>query len=1179
MRPQYTIYGLFLVLFLAGCAEEQGPAPTQAREQVTMGLDETAECPDGEVGWRFPATPLRKDTESYALRKGDDLYAESPTPDKPSSIVVDIFEKFAVQVQSATCGTAEAEELRRLKGTCDNDLTCIYPVQCAEALTVTYTCGVTDTDATGEQKTYTASSPAGAAGREVMVACRQPAEEQVKQTTRVECIPRECHGRSRRDLNMKCVLDPTINEMAVTANGYTINNDGYVSTYAGFIINTGNALQSARNKALIEKDPKYAGKVLLYPDTDYRIQFALNFKFKSFPPNSTFVGWLDDLYTHKTTGETVQAFRCEAFRKDILTLATSNTADGTVYLSYDGSLSEACVGGGRVSEDTAAKKLGVSVEAFRRDYVLSSSFLHGSYDLEGRGALHKNLPRGDTPQTFAYSTPECAPNPPEFFYDSATNIYDLRAYYAQREIIGSSAVTVVPTDFQRQAVIVPGEVTPRANLTLRLNSRLNASLPVDINWTVLNMNAQHRLNPWAKGVAHGGAFDGASYPGANWAPVKMRADIYLRPLRTPNSSLPVDQFELFDYKIGSSALRDPSPDGKTDTLQIAITPAIKQSLYQRGVHYAQVWYCINGDSLAPNDLNNAYSFRTNLKGKPAAFKDGLRWFDQSLAGVNYVIDGGKENDTTLSDSFVLDTKGAMEDDYDVYVAPSVYNKPMRGCRVSKTPITIDYDLFVTPLEPLSGQGFAGTTNNTSAGGRKLSGANDNDSEVNCTDREKSNCVEVMNSGSRTDGADRRSTYSLDARTSREPESDIPSSGTGSMLGFQLIDPVSPEQSVISYPDNPDQVPIKVTLAPDWDSLRESLVKSTTGQNIEWKKGKYAGVLGLGVGWAFKFRWVKPPATVIIALTVGVSLSLVTEVQFAPDESQEYPCIGDTSCVLINSEPATFEDATVDCNSRGGRLSELSSSAESQVILDQMAQDQVGEMWVGGQLAYKHGASTCALNYKASECDSGSETQMRWLSNSQVFASARGKGEVGIISNNVFGEVGNEMTSLYPGDTGVFVTRFGEASQGIVGQLKTESMSAEKPYACVFEPAGKSQFLRTKLALNIGAAAGFGITGCTPSDNPGLCIGVSVNVISLLLEVGFENLFHLLYRPNDGEAFSLRGNTNFSIPWSIKALEAEALAYIQLYWFQISYSLFSFAGYTLDEGTMFDLNIPFNVRLP
>lgn len=491
-----------------------------------------------------------------------------------------------------------------------------------------------------------------------------------------------------------------------------------------------------------------------------------------------------------------------------------------------------------------------------------------------------------------------------------------------------------------------------------------------------------------------------------------------------------------------------------------------------------------------------------------------------------------------------------------------WGQDWRGCRRSKTPLIVRIDRFATPIEPFAEFGFDGYVSGTTAGDDKMSGTNDNDSEVVCQDTAKTDCKEVMKGGNRTDGEGAGSTYDITAASQRTPGDKASADIKGEMLAMQLLDMADPDASEVSWPSDGSPEPVVVKVAPDWDTLRENLDrKFQANPAVDWDTGHYGGAMGLGVGWGFKFRWQVGPVPLLVtfSITVGASLELVATFQFAPEAGDGYPCLNENEpCYEASSEAATFAEAVDACSETGGRLAELSSAAEAAKFAQNMPSGE--ETWLGGMLAYLHATPQCATAYNEAACASKSETEYRWLSNAVAFASNTGRSAPDVVGNALFTDYPN-LSTHYPTEAAVYASPS--------GLVKTAPVTDKKQYVCVYEPAGHEDYLKWSLDVTTGFAAGVSIEGCTPDDSIGFCLGAGVNAVALTLQAVFENTYHWISTDADSEPFARRGTVGFSIPWEISVFQAEVKASLKFLWFSLEYILLRYDGITLDEGKLFD----------
>ncbi len=394
--------------------------------------------------------------------------------------------------------------------------------------------------------------------------------------------------------------------------------------------------------------------------------------------------------------------------------------------------------------------------------------------------------------------------------------------------------------------------------------------------------------------------------------------------------------------------------------------------------------------------------------------------------------------------------------------------------------------------------------------------------------------------------------------------------TAEMLGFQLIDPMDPQSSSVSYPADSSaasSTPVKITLAPDWDGIRDALEQANQGNTLpEWQTGRYGGQMGLGVGWGYKWRWLIGPVPVAVTFTftVGASVEVEAQFQFGPADDEKYPCIGSDLCVVKVNEPAGFREAARNCNVQGGRLAELSSQAEADAVDQSRGGD---EIWLGAQLAYRFPEPACATNFTRSACITGSETEYRWMSNAEAFASNDAEAAPTYASDAIYNATHSGLRTSYPNDSAV--------TYKTDGTLRALGVDYQKPYLCAFEPAAKTDFLRWQLALNMGAAAGFNLEGCTPDpDFPvNFCLGAGLNVVSFNIGPVYENIYHWLYRAGEDQPFSRRGNTNISVPWALKLFAGSVSAAVKFLWFSVNWNLLTYDGITAAEGKLYDVDTP------
>ena len=269
-----------------------------------------------------------------------------------------------------------------------------------------------------------------------------------------------------------------------------------------------------------------------------------------------------------------------------------------------------------------------------------------------------------------------------------------------------------------------------------------------------------------------------------------------------------------------------------------------------------------------------------------------------------------------------------------------------------------------------------------------------------------------------------------------------------------------------------------------------------------------------------------------------------------------------------SDEASLSEAALTCYNKGGRLAELSSKAEATKLAAALSADSPDKVWLGSQLVYRHPNVGCGITYNASQCDADSRTQYRWISSSRSYASAAGKGTPALDENTIFGTYSNSLQTGYPIPKGV-------AYQTTSGALTAESLAIKLPFACSYTPADSADYLRSKYSIAAGAAAGFGLSGCVPSDDPGLCLNATLNVIALSIALELQDIYFTLFRNGSSTPFARRGNTNVSMPWALKLFEGAISVTVQFWLFSAEWLIAVFDGFTAAEGKLFDFNFPVN----
>ncbi len=1173
---------------LTSCAsadDDEAGLETRAQEQE----GNTPVCPDGHIPWTFKSTSIGKG-ESGVLNTLDDG-------------TVPVEHPWAIEPQTATCDSVNVsgqrdadgdgrpdrqwtEDWNQLRKACAGNLSCEFePTLCTGAFSAEYTCSASDRDEDGEQRVYTATR---ASDGTFSMACAQPESQKVtvEAQSSQKCILAECHGRTYRDpVTMECKADSTKEEAGLTTFGWFTYESGSGARPAD--IRPTHRVQSSYNQEFIDQfdliERVYTGAVYEFP-----IHLRLDARLP-LPRRSTISVWVAD-YFDITNANGVKRpsrgyYRCLAFEEDLYSSDFTGLGPGIYAKKVNHVFSDECIKG-ETSLGSAIKDL---EEGDRIDYKFSTFVM--TYDIEGRTALHENLtlsPGSEPGKQKIDTNPLCTPNPVEFYYNGATRIYDMASYYRQRP----SRTYGKTFKFEQTGSIKLGKIARlgeiggvgvearKKEIILSAQSPVPQALPVEITWLSRNFYRDHMFQPFYdidKEGMSAGWFSGKPEEGMELP--NLRADVYLMKSNAGFNGDWANALFVGKIPLDSSGLSTEgnAPFGKTDSKNVLIPRSVvKAFMKSSGPHYIgpddgpqryDIGYCINSDAKYGSG-GDAFSDHPDAIGS---------YLDQRSPTWQYIrILGGSRS--RIWGNYVESDEPGMTPSVAVIKSGRKNAFVRKDCTWQTTPLMIDVDYFETPQLPISSTGLSGSQSNTTSGDGTMSGQSDNDSQEDCDDPGKQSCDDTFVAGTRSEGADRRSYFNISSESDRTQGSEVSASARGTMLGFTVLDPADPEDSTLQSPTteslgwpsrNSNNSTLSISITPDWDGLRNKLNRAMTGTSVEWETGRYGGIMGLGVGWGIKNRWLigPVPVTVIFTVSVGASVSLSFNIQFVPSEDEQYTCL-DTQgqdCVQYVNETKSFREAVKHCNISGGRLAEARTQAEATALLDAIPANT--QPWIGAQLAYYHPDPQCKTSFDAALC-AGNRTHYRWVSDNTTFAASREAD----VNGEIFALDATRLDTRYPNDAAIY---YDSASS----TLNSDSIDIPRTFVCQYDAAAKQDFLKWGFSLGLGLAAGFGLQGCVPSDNPGFCLGATLNVVALTIVPALSNSYHWLYRQSsDSTAFRRNGNTNINVPLTITLFEGAFKAVASFLWFSVSWTIASFDGIKLLEQTLYDFNLPVSEEL-
>lgn len=1173
-----------------GCAGEDGEdsAHDDGNAVQTQQQDtQVPQCPDGQIPWQVAVKSIGAGEGTYLEKLADDdVPVEHP---------------WAIELQRATCGGTVisgndadgdgindgdwSQDWLDLRRECAGDKACTFsPNVCAQSFSIEYTCSTSDRDESDVQRVYTASGMSG-----IGLACAQPARQKVEvaSETAYKCIYEDCHGRTYRDpVTLECVADATKDEVGLINFGWEQYNDLQILEKGS--IRPLQDVQTQANQKYLDTFTSIPTRIYSGALYEFPVYLSIDARLPK-PVRSTMSVWIADTFTiYQANGlqrTSKPYYRCLAFDQDIKAsdfMLDSRTEVGqNVYMTkVQRVFSEECVKG----EASIAAALKDLSEGERLAYKASSFMM--TYDIAGRTALHENLTLSASDEANKQqidTNPLCTPDPVDFYYDASKKMYDMAGYYKQRpsmpyertfqfEKTGAYKLK----EIARLAEIAPLSIKSRKDeIVLSAQSPVPQALPVEVTWSSRNFYREHLFQPFhdigaegfSKGFETGKPEDGLEIP-------RLRAEIYLMKSNSGVRGNWTDALYLGDIPLSGDGVTEEgnAPQGKTDSRNVLIPRSVVRAfMNSSGANYIgpedgpqryDIGYCINSDVKLGAQGWDGFSDH------PEAYTSVL---DQRSPDWKYVrfIGGSRPR---IWNNYVME-ENALTDAVRLNTTQRTYGYLRQNCTWQPTPVLIDVDYFETPQLPISPDAFGGSQSDTGSGDNTMSSNNNNDSEVTCDDAAKVDCDDVFVSGTRSDGADRRSYFNITSESDRTEGSEVSGGARGEMLSFQVLDPDDPSEGTLEKPnedsanwpgkDERVSTPVTITIEPDWDGLKAKLQYAASGTNIEWETGRYAGTMGLGVGWGIKNIWnIGPvPVMVIFTITVGASVGVEISFQFAPTKDQEYPCLNSSGpCLQLVEEAMSFEDAMEYCNVKGGRLAEASTEAEATALADTLPEDE--SVWIGAQLGYLHPDQQCKTNYDATLC-ANNRTQYRWVTSNLAFEATR----QGDIDADIYTLDTTALETRYPYDAAIYY------DPG-VSKLKTDSVEVPRQFVCYYDAAAKETFLEWGLKIGFGIAAGFGLQGCVPSDNPGFCLGASLNVVALSIGPTLTNTYHWLFKQSsDSSPFRRNGNTKFEVPFTITLFEGAFEAVVSFLISSVKWTIASFDGIKLFEQTLYEFNLP------
>ncbi|TVQ95428.1 MAG: hypothetical protein EA398_17795 [Deltaproteobacteria bacterium] len=1201
---------MFLVvaaLALSGCGDAAdegapGPAPLDGEFQggafggppqplpgATASDDGFAQraqgqCPEGEIPWRFAAGGADPLGEVFQEMAGEDLTLPATPPDP-------------IVIRSVACGgPGESVDDEQLRASCAGRSYCAYTPVCEGEFVVQYQCGAGGWGWRPELRT---ARPEGPNGRVELICGFEPEPPAVEERT--VCVPKLCRGKARRNASLQCVPDLTMpvldlrservarsHMLSITSQDEPISRATNLPSRAGDMWTLQNTLRLSdlyRREAAVER---------IFENGVYDIRLTLSLQERTPALERRGVRtvlWFTDVW--QIGDRRVETFRCVA-----QTLGTGHVTAGVYEArAIDAQVNAECF----APETLAASRL----EAFRRVYgptrgvelstagqvqaTLSHSEAHVSTDLEGRTLVIND---GVDEAT------ACAPNPPSFFYDAATNRFDALAFYGQRrwgtvDIPGSSQPRRFAFTHAPQITLGIQDVRLRDNLvTVYQFSTMPSRFSVDVDWYTAFQSSRS---------PHSTAQFLRNHEGVDPSPISpddVRLEFYLHEYLT---SEPIARENLtFGGMplIHAQRVGDAGPTGTTVSVDIDIPDHIRQRFFDpnRRLHIGNGFYdqrfallvCVATGSARNVSLRPAIlppfnpTWQNIFFGEDRYARPDLDTRMTLLLGQRYrqprnpwsALPGG------LAPAYLHERlrMGTLSGLYP--------NGTPRGCQWADASLHIVPDRYQRPVEPVVDRAWRGQAQSNNAGDVQMEGATGGNMGQTCEDDEngRERCQNRLGSGGRNAGQTFAGPmHDLDILANLVEGVALRVGGLTEVFGFQAVDnagieidfseitdendqPIPNPDAGITYSLDYDDGSLTLTLFPPFEAAADALNQGRPPRSpIQWEGDDEEGL-------ALTYTYQTPvavgpvPGTVTVTASVGIEASVSFLYRWRRPTGAAYPCAGTTEpCFGVHSgdHSRTFAQAAAFCAERGGILAAPLSRDEATVLADRRRASNASQMWVGGQVGVRYVDPSCAARPN-SPCGSPVFTTWRWLLGDALY-----RNEAGAFEDTIHAPGGNQPTqSAFPQALAL----------NAASALENVHVDRRLPFACRYEPVASSHYREMGAELSVGAFAGIGVGFCTPSSKLGICLQGNLNIFNLTFTPSFHKADWTLIG-NPGSESRRQSVTEIDVSLDLTLLQAELKAIARAWIFSKSWTILRYPGLKVFSASLFNYTVTSNEVLP
>lgn len=936
------------------------------------------------------------------------------------------------------------------------------------------------------------------------------------------CVPEVCRGKQRRDGKLACIPDSTKLETefyaAPVLKEWLPGADGGTSQWGG------------ANATTLKEDVPYQ----IFSYAHYKAEGAVQL-----PPTTSMAVWAYDEYTAlpnsgvPSSKQTTFGFRCllgeSTFRaaefptgmpgyRKILSGGKGAVPPPTCYRQD--------IGDGRTAWADAARRVGLSEAQFRSKYGRRQSWVVTSFDPSGKHSVRKfNGVVGN------------AVNPIGFFYNSQNGWIDLLSYYLQTvDLRFKTAVSFVESnDLELDATAA---VVRKSQLFIDVSQpELLPEFEVDLTWT------QRGDSPARNPLSPKSLLSASSATPLHKRNLRATIELARLDAALTNNWVPVAATTFPSTNLGSG-----NAFSQTTRLGARFTPSLRErALAVKGTDVLQT---------------------TN--GWMASFEE-----DKTTFRVRVCMDFDEKThvlgDTNLDNQWVSAARDGV-----------TYRLGFKRRCAETSPIVLERELFVYPVTPVSEQEKPGSAARSPRQGDGASNStNDLGTQSNCADSGSTRQCTGQSRSNMTSGGQFSISVFENATNEKTDQTETTKLTTMdskmSLFGFQVFDLAGGGREAQSA----GAWSVTLNLTPNLDNIAKAIkrrrggpVKTDAKPIKTAPKGGFERD-GLAMVLSKSIPFTLGPFPFEMELSMSVGFGFGASVTLAGDRQStssmfmpKYPCLktGTGRCLLAYDDVKSFDDASAECQYKGGRLAEVRTAGDLTELQGAIA--SVGGaaevFWLGGQLAYQYADPRCDVTRDA-RCPGLSRTRYTWLTGNVPFANQRRTEPAlidpgALLGNHGLGSNLGNLVSKVPNEAGVLLKKD-------TGRLVTDTANQVHRFACEFDPAGS--YVESSLGVEVKAEFTYGIGAaiCTPSADIGFCLGISLNFINASIAIGAKHTTIAVFN-NSNVKVSLLGMGEVTGTWGVSLLSGALAAELKLLFWSTSWEIASYKGLISLEGELF-----------